>query len=69
MLEAAKDRAGIISFSDTESQGFSEFEKHGKMINPGPFYLVWTKYESRSIASYTDELKWPYQLKSIHLIK
>ena len=55
--------------ADQDKGGFRTFDKNGKVVDPGAYYLVWTKFVGRSVANYNDDLKWPYQLKSIHLLK
>ena len=54
---------------EIDKNGFTEFKAAGKTINPGPFYLVWKKFETRTIANYSDDLKWTSQLKSVYIIK
>ena len=69
LLKSSKDFPGYLAYSEADKDGFTEFKAAGKTINPGPFYLVWKKFETRSIANYSDDLKWTSQLKSIHVIK
>ena len=69
MLLKETAHSGIIAFREKNQSGFQSFEKNGKVVNPGPYYLVWTKFDGRSVAQYSDSLKWPYQLKSIKVLK
>lgn len=36
-----------------------------RQVNPGPFYLAWTRHEQKAENGYP----WPYQLASIRLVK
>lgn len=56
---------GILALGEERQIGFADFEKKGKMVNPGPFYLVWTGFDEKAAADYNDPLKWPYQLKRV----
>ncbi|MBA2403205.1 MAG: hypothetical protein H0V66_00415 [Bdellovibrionales bacterium] len=69
LLKGAKDFPGYLAYKEADKNGFTEFKAAGKNINPGPFYLVWKKFETRSIANFSDDLKWTSQLKSVHVIK
>ncbi len=69
MLQKGASHTGMIAFTDGTPGGFLTFQKSGKQINPGPYYLVWTQFDDRSPASYQDPLKWPYQLRSIKFQK
>jgi hypothetical protein len=69
LVKGSKDYPGYLAYKEENKAGFTEFKAAGKTINPGPFYLVWKKFETRSIANYSDDLKWTSQLKSVHIIK
>lgn len=68
MLERTGEHLGVLAIGEEGKKNFVEFEKNGKMVNPGPFYLVWTKFDGRNVANYSDHLKWPYQLKRITVV-
>jgi hypothetical protein len=67
MLSSAKGKAGYIAYTETGKKGFSKFKRKKKVVNPGPFYLVWSNFNEKDKASHGDHLKWPYQLKTINL--
>lgn len=68
MLEKAAEHGGLLTYKESGHENFASFEKNGKQVHPGPFYLVWTNFSGRSIANYQDVLKWPYQLEKIVLV-
>lgn len=59
---------GLVAFTEVGKQGFTDFDKNGLEVNPGPFYLVWTGYEKGDVASHGDVYKSPYQLTEINLV-
>jgi len=65
MLNAAKNKAPYLVFSEKGKNGFTLIEKQGKLIDPGPLYLVWSNFSEADKASHADTLKWPYQLATI----
>ena len=67
MLKSAKSKKGMISYTEAGKDGFSHFSRKEKVIDPGPLYLVWSNFSDTDKASHGDNLKWPYQLKSINL--
>ena len=69
LLKSAKDFPGYLAYKEADQNGFTEFKAAGKTINPGPFYLVWKKFETRTIANYSDDLKWTSKLKSVYILK
>jgi hypothetical protein len=69
LVKGSKDYPGYLAYKEIDKNGFTEFKAAGKTINPGPFYLVWKKFETRTIANYSDDLKWTSQLKSVYIIK
>jgi hypothetical protein len=68
MIKMSKNKKGLIAISEDSKSGFTTFEKNGKQVELGPFYLVWSNFSEEDKASHTDALKWPYQLKEINLI-
>lgn len=69
LIKGAKDYPGYLAYKESDKAGFTEYKMAGKNMNPGPFYLVWKKFETRSIANYSDDLKWTSQLKAVYVIK
>ena len=69
MLKMIKEKnfMGVIAVNEADKKGFTTFKRGDKTIDPGPFYLVWTKFTKDQKATYGDVLKWPYQLKTIFL--
>ena len=69
MLRASKKKNGYIAFTETGKKGFSRFKRGGKIIDPESFYLVWSGFpKGGPRAKHTDPLKWPFQLRTIHLL-
>ena len=70
MLKMIKEKnfMGILAIRESDKKGFTPFKRGEKTIDPGPFYLVWTKFPKDKKATYGDVLKWPYQLKTIFLV-
>jgi hypothetical protein len=68
MIERSYEHNGIMAFKEADRKDFEKFEKNGKQVDPGPFYLLWTNFEGRQLASYADHLKWPYQLSQIVIV-
>lgn len=63
---ASRDRlredGGFVAFRDLErGEGFAPMGE--RKLDPGPFYVVWTKAEQRD----THHYPWPYQLAAIEL--
>ena len=69
LVKGSKDYPGYLTYKEANKDGFTDFKAAGKTINPGPFYLVWKKFETRTIANYSDDLKWTSQLKSVYILK
>ena len=67
MLKASARKSGYIAFTETGKKGFSKFRRGDKIIDPGPFYLVWSGFNRTDQAKHSDILKWPYQLKTINI--
>ncbi|MBC7537643.1 MAG: hypothetical protein H7281_02385 [Bacteriovorax sp.] len=67
MIKSTKNKIGYIAFTEEGKIGFSPVIKDGKMIDPGPLYLVWTNFTLKDKASHGDIIKWPYQLSDIDL--
>ena len=67
-LISKKKHIGILSFKEEDSDGFTSFKRGELDVDPGPYYLVWTKFSNKDKAEYGDILKWPYQLTEINLI-
>lgn len=65
MLEKIKDHQGILAIGEEGKTVFTPFDKKGKMVDPAPFYLVWSGLDEKTVGDYNDALKWPYQLRSI----
>ncbi len=61
------DFHGLIAYTESGKEGFSLFYKgeQKKLVNPGPFYLIWSGYNYGSKTTHEDKLKWPYQMKKI----
>jgi len=68
MLKAARKSSGLIAYKETGKKAFSTFIKKGKKVNLGPYYLVWDRHQKNKKASHGDDLKWPYQLKTIEIL-
>lgn len=64
-LKESEKHKGILAVGEDGKKTFTPFDKKGKMIDPGPYYLVWTGFDETWKADYNHDLKWPYQLKSI----
>ena len=58
----AKSHNAILTFKEHSSDGFEKVSQGKSMLDPGPFYLIWTDADS------TEEFPWPYQLSSIELV-
>ncbi len=69
MLKASKGKIGLLSFKEKNKKSFTEYIKNGKKIEQGPWYLVWSGFSKKDKVSHVDALKWPYQLKEIHIEK
>ncbi len=67
MLEASSGRAGFVSYKEKGKKGFTMAKKGKKVIDPGPFYLVWSNFKEGDKAAHVDALKWPYQLKEVDI--
>lgn len=67
MLRSAKGKSGLIAYTETGKNGFTKFKRENKVIDPGPLYLVWSHFEEKDKASHGDNLKWPYQLKTVEI--
>ena len=68
MLKNSKKKNGYIAFTETGKKGFSRFKRGKKTIDPGSFYLVWSGFDKGNQAKHEDILKWPYQLRTIHIL-
>ena len=61
-LSRVREDGGFVAFG--EGNGTEGFSKMGRQsLDPGPFYVVWTKPAQRDTHVYP----WPYQLASIEL--
>jgi mono/diheme cytochrome c family protein len=61
-LAAAREGQGLVAFRDTARRaGFAPVRQGKALVDPGPFYLVWT-------GPGTTERPWPYQLVRIELV-
>jgi hypothetical protein len=67
LLEATKNKIGVLAYTESDRLGFTEIIKDGKKIDPAPLYLVWTNFSNADKASHADTIKWPYQLIEINL--
>jgi hypothetical protein len=67
LLKAAAGRVGLLAYKEKNKEGFTTFTKKKQEIDPGPLYLVWSNFTAKDKFSHGDELKWPYQLKTIAL--
>ncbi len=67
MLKASKGKVGLIAYKETGIEGFTPYSKNGKLVNLGPFYLVWSNFSEGDKATHSDSLKWPYQLAEINI--
>jgi hypothetical protein len=67
LISATENKVGILAYSDTKKSEFESFSKDGKIIDPGPLYLVWSNFTSSDKASHADTIKWPYQLVEINI--
>jgi len=67
LLKAAERKDGLLAYGEKGKDGFTSFEKEGKMVNPGPTYLVWKNFSDKDKASHADTLKWPYQMITISI--
>ena len=72
LLKASEENHGYLAFKETGKSGFTKFYKNPKkkgkkkkVVNPGPYYLVWDGYDRDDKGNHADHLKWPYQLASI----
>lgn len=57
---AAED-GGFLAFGEADRDGFAPMGRRG--LDPGPFYVVWTKPAQRDTHAYP----WPYQLAAVEL--
>jgi len=61
-LAAARAGEGLVAFRDTTRRvGFAPVRQGKALVDPGPFYLVWT-------GPGATERPWPYQLVRIELV-
>jgi mono/diheme cytochrome c family protein len=61
-LARAAEDGGFVAFGDVDRGGkFAPLGRRG--VDPGPFYVVWTKPAQRD----TNVYPWPYQLAAIEL--
>lgn len=67
MLKQSQGKTGILAYKETMNIGFTKFKRKGKLIDPGPLYLVWSNFSEKEKATHGDGLKWPYQLKTIDI--
>jgi hypothetical protein len=67
LLRSTDDKKNVIAYKEADRDGFTPFIKEGKMIDPGPLYLVWSNFTDKDIASHADTIKWPYQLAEINI--
>lgn len=65
LLMKAKGKTGLLSYKEKKQDGFTTFKKGEKLINPGPYYLLWSGFDSSIKVHHKDVIKWPYQLKEI----
>jgi mono/diheme cytochrome c family protein len=57
-----REDGAYVAFADADrAAGFAPLGRKG--VDPGPFYLVWTKPEQRDTHAYP----WPYQLDAIEV--
>ncbi|OUR96816.1 hypothetical protein A9Q84_10780 [Halobacteriovorax marinus] len=68
MLKAAKGKVGLLAFKEKGKSGFTPVKKGAKLVDPAPYYLVWSNFSDGDKASHGDNLKWPYQLKEINIL-
>jgi mono/diheme cytochrome c family protein len=57
----AGEDGGFVAFGEADRSGFAPMGR--KALDPGPFYVVWTKAAQRDTHAYP----WPYQLAAIEL--
>jgi mono/diheme cytochrome c family protein len=57
----AGEDGGFVAFGEAGREGFAAMGRRG--LDPGPFYVVWTKAAQRDPHQYP----WPYQLAAIEL--
>ncbi len=67
MLKASINKTGFIAVKEKGRQGFSAFKKGKREVDPGPFYLLWNGFKTDDKVTHGDALKWPFQLKEIHI--
>ena len=61
-LARITEAGGFVAFQDADRPvGFAPLGRRG--LDPGPFYIVWTKPAQRDVHRYP----WPYQLAAIEL--
>jgi len=65
ILRESKDHEGYLAFKEVGHKGFPDFKKKGKMVNPGPFYLIWKNVHDQPASPVLD---WPYQVIGVDLI-
>jgi mono/diheme cytochrome c family protein len=57
----AGEDGGFVAFGEADRNGFAPMGRKG--LDPGPFYVVWTKAAQHDTHAYP----WPYQLSAIEL--
>ena len=60
-LARVREDGGFVAFSEADRAGFAKMGR--RELDPGPFYVVWTKDEQENPHAYP----WPYQLASIEI--
>ena len=67
MLKSSKGKSGLLAYTESGKKGFTPYYKKNKVIDPAPYYLVWSHFSNEDKATHGDNLKWPYQLIQIEL--
>jgi mono/diheme cytochrome c family protein len=60
-LSLVREDGGFVAFGEADAPGFAKMGR--RALDPGPFYVVWTKAGQANTHTYP----WPYQLASIEL--
>lgn len=68
-MNALQKHSPLIAYKETGKKGFTPFMKGKKMVDPGPFYLVWSNYKGDEDVSGKTIIKWPYMLSQILITK
>lgn len=68
-----KNKHPYIAFNEWDEKSkkwieLASFKKGPITVQTGPFYLQWSGFTPEDKVQITDDFRWPYKLKQIHLV-